>query len=73
MPIFEYHCRSCDKKFEKLVLRRDMQVQCPQCRADEVERLISVCSFGSADRSVRPASQSNCGSCHASSCTSCKH
>ncbi len=71
MPIFEYRCRSCDKKFEKLLIRRDAEVLCPQCKAADVERLLSVCSFGSSDGSIQPAGTSSCSSCSATSCSSC--
>ena len=31
MPIFEYNCEHCNYKFDKLVIRRDAQVNCPLC------------------------------------------
>lgn len=72
MPIFEYRCSSCDRKFEKLVLRKDTAIHCPYCRGGEVQRLISACNFGSSDGSVRSASESSCSGCSATSCSSCK-
>ncbi len=31
MPIFEFHCNSCDQDFEKLVFGADPEVECPHC------------------------------------------
>lgn len=41
MPIFDYACRSCGHEFEALV-RKDDRVHCPGCRAEDVERLLSL-------------------------------
>jgi putative FmdB family regulatory protein len=71
MPIYEFYCESCDRKFEKLVIRRDAAVHCPGCDTADVRRLISVCSFGSSDGTVQAAGTSSCSSCSATSCSSC--
>jgi putative FmdB family regulatory protein len=48
MPMYEYRCRKCSKRFE--LLRRmadaDRDLECPECRSDEVERLLSAFSAG---------------------------
>ncbi len=48
MPMYEYRCRECDGRFE--MLRRmsdaDRDVQCPECRSEEIERLVSAFSSG---------------------------
>jgi putative FmdB family regulatory protein len=48
MPTYEYNCRKCGKHFE--MLRRmadaDRDLECPECRSDEVERLLSAFSAG---------------------------
>ena len=41
MPIFEYRCESCDKKFETLVLKGAIPA-CPACKSQSLERLISL-------------------------------
>ena len=71
MPIYEFLCKSCDHKFEKLLIRRDAEVHCPDCEAADVQRLMSACSFGSSDGSVQAAGTSSCSSCSATSCGSC--
>ena len=46
MPIYEYKCKKCDTCFEKLVFAGDEQpVECPQCEARQVEKLMSCASF----------------------------
>jgi putative FmdB family regulatory protein len=48
MPLYEYRCRTCGKGFE--LLRRmseaDRDVQCPDCRSEEIERLLSTFATG---------------------------
>ncbi len=43
MPIHEYRCADCRKKFEVLVLRAETgsSIRCPQCGGTSVKRLIS--------------------------------
>ncbi len=48
MPMYEYRCQKCGKRFE--MLRRmqdaDRDLECPECRSDEIERLLSTFSAG---------------------------
>ncbi|MFB3917636.1 MAG: zinc ribbon domain-containing protein [Terriglobales bacterium] len=43
MPLYEYQCRNCGKRFE--MLRRmqdaDRDLRCPHCRSDKVEQVLS--------------------------------
>ena len=43
MPIYEYRCADCRKKFEVLVLRVETEsaIRCPQCKGTNMKRLIS--------------------------------
>ena len=43
MPIYEYNCPSCRKRFRKLVgmTANPTPLQCPNCESVEVNRLIS--------------------------------
>lgn len=46
MPIFEFQCRACEARFEKLVLPGEQsEPQCPHCRSQNVQRLLSAASF----------------------------
>ncbi len=76
MPIFEFECCKCCEKFEKLVFRSDEAVSCPKCESDEVQRVMSVCGFKSGGDKGSASSRmgsgtSSCGSCRATSCSSC--
>ncbi|MGH9325124.1 MAG: FmdB family zinc ribbon protein [Terriglobia bacterium] len=42
MPIFEYECRDCGTKFEKLVISSTETVMCKQCSSRRVEQMLSV-------------------------------
>jgi putative FmdB family regulatory protein len=44
MPIYEYQCLECGKKFERLVRSRSASVaiECPQCGGRKVEKLLSA-------------------------------
>lgn len=48
MPLYEYQCERCGKRFE--LLRRmsdaDRGVECPYCESGEVERQISTFAAG---------------------------
>lgn len=50
MPIYEYRCDTCGRKFEKLRKAQDADrdLQCPYCESEEIERLLS--SFASNTR-----------------------
>jgi putative FmdB family regulatory protein len=43
MPIYEYQCRCCDKKFQSLVMKKEeeKELSCPECRSRDLKRLIS--------------------------------
>ncbi len=57
MPIFEYICKDCRKRFEALVFG-SQQAQCPLCKSINLDQQISVFSVGS---SQSRASAAACG------------
>jgi putative FmdB family regulatory protein len=73
MPIFEFHCHSCNQDFEKLVFGSDPEVECPHCGQAKVEKLMSVCAakVGYKFTSASSGSKSSCASCSATSCSTC--
>ena len=43
MPIYEYHCESCNCQFEKLVFHSDDgNPDCPTCCGKDVKKLMSA-------------------------------
>ncbi len=49
MPIFEYRCRECHERFERLLPRaRSAAPACPRCAGHEVERLMSTFAVATA-------------------------
>ncbi len=42
MPIYEYECRKCGKRFEKLVPRAGTPVACEACGSADVQKQFSV-------------------------------
>jgi putative FmdB family regulatory protein len=46
MPIYEYACRRCARKFEQLVRGGDAPA-CPSCQSLDLERLLSLSAISS--------------------------
>jgi putative FmdB family regulatory protein len=60
MPLYEYRCKACGERFEKLVRSECCaEIQCPRCGSSEADRLVS--SFGVAGRGG--ASTGSSGGC----------
>lgn len=48
MPLFEFVCKKCGEKFEKLILSgEDNDIECPKCKSKEVEKQFSTFSSSS--------------------------
>jgi putative FmdB family regulatory protein len=48
MPIFEYRCRECGAKFEKIVRSDRDAVTCERCDSRKLDRLLSVFAVSNA-------------------------
>ena len=48
MPLYEYRCEKCGTSFEMLrrIQDADRDVECPQCKSEQVERLLSAFAAG---------------------------
>jgi len=68
MPIYEYNCKKCGDKFEKLlkISEGDKKVECPGCGSSDVKKIFSVFGF-SGDKG---AGGSGCSTCSSTSCSS---
>jgi len=81
MPLYDYACRKCGRRFEEFLLGDERPV-CPRCGAKTVRRLMSG-SFavrggggggadgGGGSGGGGSAGGSSCASCRAASCRSC--
>lgn len=67
MPIYEYACRDCGERFEKLVRRFGEAVACPSCDGTSVDKQLSVFAVASAS-SHRPATACEAGPCGMGRC-----
>ncbi len=74
MPLYEYYCPTCSKKFEILrpMSRSDEPATCPEGH-DGAERVVSLFTSltKAADGSIAPVSGSACTTCSADSCSTC--
>lgn len=61
MPIFEYVCRGCGQRFERIV-QGSHAPSCPTCRGTDLEQQLSVFAVGrpSGRSTAAPAA---CGAC----------
>jgi putative FmdB family regulatory protein len=63
MPIYEYHCKQCDAKFEKLVKlsAQTAEIECPKCGARHAEKAVSLFGTASSPSSGGPSLAAACG------------
>jgi putative FmdB family regulatory protein len=71
MPIYEFVCRLCGRRFEALVrMGGEKGVSCPECGGAEVQKLISAFGIGGGASRIKTAS-SSCTTCSTKSCGTC--
>ncbi len=53
MPLYEYQCKKCGKRFEKVVSisEADTKQECPYCNGKNTEKLLSVFAAKSSSSS----------------------
>ncbi len=75
MPIYEYQCDECGKRFESLVMGGKEPKACELCGSKSIRRLMSACAFQTRDKSglvtKSSAGTSSCSGCTSSSCSNC--
>jgi putative FmdB family regulatory protein len=64
MPIFEYVCRKCQHRFEKIVYG-GARPRCPACHGKKLEKQLSVfaASTKGASAAPRQLTPGPCGTC----------
>jgi putative FmdB family regulatory protein len=52
MPMYEYRCEECGQSYEQLrrMSEADINLECPYCGSEEVERQVSACAIGGASK-----------------------
>lgn len=88
MPIYEYDCASCGRRYEELIMTpsQEASVACPVCKSTDKRRRVSRFGFAVAARGGSSfasgggpgegASRSaggGCASCGGGSCSTCGH
>jgi putative FmdB family regulatory protein len=68
MPIYEYTCQACNKKFDQLartMTSTDQQdkVPCPECGSKKTARAMSVFAVGSEGARSASSEAPMCGRC----------
>jgi putative FmdB family regulatory protein len=67
MPLYEYRCDGCGRRFEKLVARFGDRVSCPGCGGASVEKQLSTFAVGAASSRSEAACAPE-GGCGAEAC-----
>jgi putative FmdB family regulatory protein len=63
MPLYEYSCTSCGKRFEVL-MREGVTPTCPACQSQSVEKQFSTYAVGAMSPKAAPMPQgSPCAGC----------
>ena len=75
MPIYEYQCIDCGKKFEDLrsMSQADSPIECEKCGSMNTARKVTAAFGHSGGRAVAGGGGSGCGGCSGGSCGSCGH
>lgn len=68
MPIFEYICEGCEKKFELLVLSSKAKAQCPDCGSRKVKRQFSTFAAHQGASGAPSCAQGGCPGAASRSC-----
>jgi len=63
MPLFEYRCKNCERRFEEFVLG-DAKPRCPHCESPKLEKLLSVFAVSAGGGSAAASEWAGgCGTC----------
>ncbi|OAT81789.1 FmdB family zinc ribbon protein [Desulfotomaculum copahuensis] len=75
MPIYEFRCAACGRRFEKLCAlgENGQNLTCPQCHTAAPKRVMS--GFAAAGRrdEAGGGAGSSCAGCSSGNCSSCGH
>lgn len=64
MPVYDYHCKDCNNKFEIIVLSSNTDLSCPSCKSSNTEKTISssyiVTKYSHTKETPPPSDHSPC-------------
>lgn len=75
MPLYEYVCKDCGKKFDTLRSFKDADtpIPCAKCQGKHTQRMMSVFAAHSGGKVVAGGNGGGCAGCAGGSCASCGH
>ena len=75
MPIYEYACLDCGKKFDILrsMKEADQPIDCVYCSGSRTSRQLSVFFAQSGGKIVAGNQGNGCAGCSGGSCAGCSH
>jgi putative FmdB family regulatory protein len=62
MPIYEYECRGCGNRFEKIIYGK-AEAQCPSCSSVDLSRLLSTFAVSTAAGRAATSEPVACSTC----------
>ena len=68
MPLYEYHCASCDHDVEVLVRNAQELPECPECGSQKMQKLLSVPAAPSMTSGSLPMADHQGGGCGRPQC-----
>ncbi len=74
MPVYEYYCKKCDKKFEALrpMSKADAPIECEYCHSKHTSRQVSTFAAHSGGKAISGAGGGGgCAGCGGGSCSTC--
>ena len=73
MPIYEYKCQECGKRFEILrsFKEADQPITCNNCKSSQTHRTVSVFFAQSGSQIIAGGNHGGCAGCSSGSCSSC--
>jgi putative FmdB family regulatory protein len=73
MPIYEYICKDCGKRFEVIrsIKDADSPIACKSCQSDCTNRAVSVFYAQSGSQIIAGGNGGGCAGCSSGSCSTC--
>lgn len=74
MPLYEYHCETCERDFEKrrAIKEADARIECPECAGAEVTRKLSLfIAFTKSDTGMASSFGGGGGGCGCGGACAC--